>query len=131
MELAKWEEVVVLWMCGKSFELEENDSGIGLPKERPEWQITDLEDIIEERVDSQERKNKFEKKTGVNLDHYYKLLVTKKSGEKCKLEMIEAHNKLKEKTGTGTGLFGTKFIKREKPSGCEGTSEKKKILVDY
>lgn len=45
MEQAKWEDVVISWMCGKSFELEENDSGIGKPKEREEWQIVDLENI--------------------------------------------------------------------------------------
>ncbi|CAB3995196.1 Hypothetical predicted protein [Paramuricea clavata] len=46
MEQAKWEEVVVSWMCGKSFELEDNDSGLGLPKEKEEWQIVDLEKIL-------------------------------------------------------------------------------------
>jgi hypothetical protein len=134
MEQAKWEDVVISWMCGKSFELEENDSGIGLPKEREEWQIVDLENILLKRelipefvcgddalydilmrrmqaqlilcvgvperqqppdfgylmnckkmlvheilADVAKRKEKFEKKTGVNLDHYHKLVSTRRN----------------------------------------------------
>ena len=142
MEQANWEDVVISWMCGKSFELEENDSGIGLPKEREEWQIVDLENILLKRelipefvrgddalydilmrrmqaqlilcagvperqqvpnfaylmnckmlvhkilADVAKRKEKFEKKTGVNLDHYHKLVATKQ-------EMLDEQNKLR------------------------------------
>ncbi|CAB3998682.1 Hypothetical predicted protein [Paramuricea clavata] len=157
MEQAKWEEVVVLWMCGKSFELEEdNDNGCRLSKEKEEWQIVDLENILlkheffpdficgddafydillrrmlaqlvlcvgvlerpqlgnfahlsncktmlvhEILADVHKRKEQFEKKTGVNLDHYYRLAVTKKRGEKRKQEAVEAHTKLKKNVKLG------------------------------
>jgi hypothetical protein len=157
MEQSKWEEVVISWMCGKSFELDENESRIGLPKEKEEWQIVDLEQILLKRelipeficgddafydilirrmqcqlilcvgvperpqmgmgfghvancksmlvheilADVHKRKEAFEKKTGVNLDHYYRLALTKKRGEKRKQEEIEAHTKLKKNVKLG------------------------------
>ncbi|CAB4034098.1 Retrovirus-related Pol poly from transposon [Paramuricea clavata] len=77
MEQAKWEEVVSSWMSAKSFELSteyENGMLVG-----------------EIFADMTKRKEKFEKKTGVSLDNYYRLAASEVENGKKRKKMSDSN----------------------------------------
>ena len=45
----------------------------------------------------QKSKRSFEKKTGVNLDHYYKMAQTKEQIQKRKRDMLGEQNEMRER----------------------------------
>jgi hypothetical protein len=49
MEQTKWEEVLISWMSGKSFEFVEPRDEIEEVKGREDWQIVDLEALLLKR----------------------------------------------------------------------------------
>ena len=163
MEQTKWEEVLISWMSGKSFEFVEPRDEIEEVKGREDWQIVDLEALLLKRglipefvcgndslydillrrmqkqllysvnvpprvqtsmtfgglmncrrmllqdVDNglQISKRSFEKKTGVNLDHYYKMAQTKEQIQKRKRDMLDEQNEMRERAKKGISLFFT------------------------
>ena len=163
MEQTKWEEVLISWMSGKSFEFVEPRDEIEEVKGREDWQIVDLEALLLKRglipefvcgndslydillrrmqkqllysvnvpprvqtsmtfgglmncrrmllqdVDNglQKSKRSFDKKTGVNLDHYYKMAQTKEQTQKRKRDMLDEQNEMRERAKKGISLFFT------------------------
>ena len=57
--------------------------------------------------DLQKIKRSFEKKTGVNLDHYYKMAQTKEQIQKRKRDMLDEQNEMRERAKKGISLFFT------------------------
>ena len=55
----------------------------------------------------QKSKRSFEKKTGVNLDHYYKMAQTKEQIQKRKRDMLDEQNEMREREKKGILLFFT------------------------
>ena len=56
-----------------------------------------------------DRTRKFEMKTGVNLDHYYRLANTKMSGEKRKQTLLDEQTELRKREKQGLLIFYIKI----------------------